>query len=370
MDIKTIFTILSFGISLLLGLMVIPHIVLISKRKRLFDKIDARKEAKPAIPRLGGIAFFPLAMFSFAFMLGMRYLFNYEIPSTMESNLVQTFMFVTAGLVLIYFVGLADDLVEVGYKMKFSVQLFCAFLLILAGLSITNLQGLMLAHEVPAFLGITITVLFVVYTINSFNLIDGVNGLCSGMSMVALLAYGSWFLYDHNYIYAMFALSMLGVVLAFFIYNIQGRRLQIFMGDTGSLTLGYMISFLTLQFINSPTSGTSDYTPINTLALAFGLLFVPLFDTLRVFCGRIRIGLSPFHPDRSHIHHKLLELGYTHIQSTLLLIVVQILFFGINIVLSQVLALQNTITLCVDLFIAIVAVYFVNKGIKKRKAKR
>lgn len=368
-DIKSVFVLLAFAISLLLGMIITPRIVLISKRKRLFDRLDSRKEKRSPIPRLGGLAFFPIAMFSFSFMLGMRYLLDYEVPLNMESDLLMSYMFVVAGLVLIFFVGLADDLIDVGYRTKFLVQIFCASLLTLIGLAITDFQGILFIHEIPNFIGVLFTIGLVVLTINSFNLIDGVNGLCSGLSLVCLISLGSWFLYIENYVYAMFAFSMVGVVFAFFYYNIKGRRLQIFMGDTGSLTLGFMIIFLALKFVHDPNiEQTIDrcYQPVNTIALIAGLLFIPLFDTLRVFIGRLKSGLSPFNPDRTHIHHKLLSLGFTHVQSTFVIICSQLCFLALNIILSQVLHLNSNITLMIDFAIAISIIYIINRKLLKK----
>lgn len=373
LDAKSLFVFISFVISLVLGWIIIPNIVLISKRKRLFDKIDDRKEARSPIPRLGGLAFFPVSMFSFAFMLGMRYLYDYENPTNLEGDLLMTFMFVMAGLVMVFFVGLADDLVEVSYRIKFLAQIFCASMLTLAGLYIDSFQGLFGIHEIPDFIGIAFTIGFTVFTINAFNLIDGVNGLCSGMSIVALVILGSWFLYIENFVYSMFAFSMVGVVLAFFYYNIKGRRLQIFMGDTGSLTLGFIIIFLALKFVDAPNMDTTIigdyYHPINTISLLAGLLFIPLFDTFRVFIERIRKGLAPFSPDRTHIHHKLLDMGYTHIQSTLILISAQILIFLLNVVMSQVLEFNNNITIGADIALALGILYAINHKIKNNTSK-
>lgn len=370
MDImKTGFILLSFVISLVLGGIIIPRIILIAKRKRLFDKLDARKEAKPPIPRLGGLAFFPVAMFSFSLMLGMRYFLGLDLPHSSEANLILNLMFVIAGLIMIFFIGLADDLIEVNFRTKFFVQFICAAILMFAGIAISNMQGLFFLYTIPVAVSVILSILFVILTVNAYNLIDGVNGLCSGLGLIALSAYSGWYIYVGNYVYAMLALSMAGIVLAFFYYNVRGRRLQIFMGDTGSLTLGFIISFLTLKFISSPHGGMNDefYTPVSTLALIIGLLFIPLFDTIRVFVNRVNKGLSPFHPDRTHVHHKLLNIGFTHIQSTLILMLAQVCFLLINVLLSDILLLHLNIVFAIDIALALSINQFLNVCINRKR---
>lgn len=365
------FVFLSFLISFVTGWFVIPRIILIAKRKRLFDKLDHRKEAKPPTPRLGGLAFFPIAMFSFSLMLGMRYFFGLDLPTSMESGLLITFMFLTASLLMIFFVGLADDLVEVNFKTKFLVQFICTSIMMFSGVYIRDLQGLLFVNYISPTISIPLCIIFVIWIINAYNLIDGVNGLCSGLGIIALTAFSGWYIYITNYVYAMFALSMAGVVLAFFYYNVRGKRLQIFMGDTGSLTLGFMISFLSLKFLSNPSDLllTDAHVPHSNIALLVGLLFIPLFDTLRVFVNRMNKGLSPFHPDRTHIHHKLLSTGLSHIQSTITLLLAQIGYLLLNVLLSEILELNVNIVIIIDILLAIYINHQINlKNIRIAKS--
>ncbi|MEG2319586.1 MAG: undecaprenyl/decaprenyl-phosphate alpha-N-acetylglucosaminyl 1-phosphate transferase, partial [Mucinivorans sp.] len=166
--------------------------------------------------------------------------------------------------------------------------------------------------------------------------------------------------------------GMLGVVLSFFRYNISGKRLKIFMGDTGSLTLGFLIIFITLKFVNLAQNGStpSDIYQIKSpIAIMVGLLFVPLFDTLRVFISRIARGKMPFSPDKTHIHHKLLAMGYSHLHSTLLLMLMQIIFIVLNITLSEVLSINLNLVILTDIILAVSYLFYVNKEleIKQRK---
>lgn len=170
---------------------------------------------------------------------------------------------------------------------------------------------------------------------NAYNLIDGIDGLCSELSLLALLTFGFWFIVHGIYVYAMMAMAMAGVVLVFFFYNVLGKRLKVFMGDTGSLLLGYLIAFLGLKFYSLNVSG--EFFRINAAPAVFlGVVSIPVFDVVRVFCARMAAGLSPFYPDRRHIHHKLLRIGLTHLQSAMVIVLLQVGFILLNFLLRNV----------------------------------
>jgi len=358
---------MAFLVSVILSWFAIPRIVVISKMKRLFDKPDDRKSHIDPIPRLGGITFFPIAMFSFALILGLRYYYGYELPLAMEGIMLTEFFFIISGMFMIFFIGLGDDLVGVSYRYKFMVQITGAVTLVYAGLTVTDFYGLFGIYAIPEWLGIAITILFAVYVVNAFNLIDGVDGLCSGTSTIILSLLGCWYIYMELYVYAMFAFSMVGVVLVFFQYNVLGRRLKIFMGDTGSLTLGYLIVFMVLKFLKVNTSSYPDVYHIHSpLAIFAGLLFVPMFDTLRVFISRVTRGKSPFEPDQTHVHHKLLKMGFSHLQSTVILLVAQIFFIALNIVLGEIVQLNINFIILIDLVLGAGFNFMMNRMISSR----
>lgn len=359
------FVFLSFIISAILGWVAIPRIVIIAKMKRLFDTPNDRKVHKDSIPRLGGISFFPGSMFSFALVLGMRYYFGYELTLAREGSLIVEFLFMISGMFMLFFVGLADDLVGVNVKSKFIAQIFAAVMLVFAGLGIDDFEGLFGVGEMPFWLAGAITTVLVVFIINAFNLIDGVDGLCSGTATLVLSVLGGWYIYLGEYVYAMFAFSMVGVVMTFFQYNVLANRLKIFMGDTGSLTLGYMIIFLGLKFLCIDTTTYPDVVALHSpLALIIGLLFLPIFDTLRVFTSRVLRGKSPFHPDKTHIHHKLLMLGFSHLRSTITLLCVQLAMLVINIVMSEILEWNINVVIAIDFAIGIGANMWINHQIR------
>lgn len=348
-----LFVILTFAISAAIGWFAIPRIVIIAKIKRLFDEPNSRKVHKGAVPRLGGLSFFPAALFSFAFVLGLRYYYGYDIALDLQVELLTEFLFVMAGMLILYFVGMADDLIGVGYRNKFVAQIFAGICLVFAGVTVFDLQGLFGVHRLPFTLDALLTIMVVVLTVNAFNLIDGVDGLCSGLGTIILSTLGILFIYYGLFVYAMFAFGMVGVLIAFFQYNVLGTRLKVFMGDTGSLTLGYMIVFLGLKFANLENTTYLNTGLHSSLSILLGMLFVPVFDTCRVFVSRISRGRSPFYPDKNHVHHKLLQLNRTHLQSTGILLLMEIFFILFNLALSQLLSLGINWVLLIDILLGV-----------------
>ncbi len=329
------FIIAAFLLSVGTGWVIIPRIVMISKKKRLFDELSARKSHTGMVPRLGGASFFPTFLFAFTLTMGMRYIFGYDVADDYFMDSLCELMFLLAGSTVLFCVGMADDLTGVGYKGKFLAQTLSAVLICCSGVEITSLDGLFGIYEIPYWVGIILTVLIIVLLANAYNLIDGIDGLCSGLSLLALLTFGFWFIVHGIYVYAMMAMAMAGVVLVFFFYNVLGKRLKVFMGDTGSLLLGYLIAFLGLKFYSLNVSG--EFFRINAAPAVFlGVVSIPVFDVVRVFCARMSAGLSPFYPDRRHIHHKLLRIGLTHLQSAMVIVLLQVGFILLNFLLRNV----------------------------------
>ena len=329
------FIIAAFLLSVGTGWVIIPRIVMISKKKRLFDELSARKSHTGMVPRLGGASFFPTFLFAFTLTMGMRYIFGYNVADDYFMDSLRELMFLLAGSTVLFCVGMADDLTGVGYKGKFLAQTLSAVLICCSGVEITSLDGLFGIYEIPYWVGIILTVLIIVLLANAYNLIDGIDGLCSGLSLLALLTFGFWFIVHGIYVYAMMAMAMAGVVLVFFFYNVLGKRLKVFMGDTGSLLLGYLIAFLGLKFYSLNVSG--EFFRINAAPAVFlGVVSIPVFDVVRVFCARMSAGLSPFYPDRRHIHHKLLRIGLTHLQSAMVIVLLQVGFILLNFLLRNV----------------------------------
>ncbi len=331
-----IFIVLAFVISVFVARLIIPRILIISLRKKLFDIPDARKIHKRAIPRLGGVSFFPTILFSCCLVLAFRSLTGYNISDLQVSYVLPECLFLICGMTLLYLTGIADDLIGVRYRQKFVVQILCACFLPISGLWINDLYGLFGVHVISAWVGIPFTVLTIVFITNAVNLIDGIDGLASGLSSVALLVFGVLFIEKGLWMYSIIAFSTFGVLVPFFYYNVFGsveRARKIFMGDTGSLTLGYILSFLAVKYSQNNLVVTS-YTE-GAFVIAFSTLIVPSFDVIRVVMLRIRNGKSPFEADKNHIHHKFLAMGFTPRKALITILLISCSFSAVNIFLCR-----------------------------------
>lgn len=345
-----IFIVLAFVISVFVARMIIPRILIISLRKKLFDIPDARKIHKRAIPRLGGVSFFPTILFSCCLVLAFRSLTGYNISDLQVSYVLPECLFLICGMTLLYLTGIADDLIGVRYRQKFVVQILCACFLPISGLWINDLYGLFGVHVISAWVGIPFTVLTIVFITNAVNLIDGIDGLASGLSSVALLVFGVLFIEKGLWMYSIIAFSTFGVLVPFFYYNVFGsveRARKIFMGDTGSLTLGYILSFLAVKYSQNNLVVTS-YTE-GAFVIAFSTLIVPSFDVIRVVMLRIRNGKSPFEADKNHIHHKFLAMGFTPRKALITILLISCSFSAINIFFMP--WVNNTVMLIGDITI-------------------
>lgn len=340
--------ILSLLISIILSALIIPRILVVAFRKKLFDIPDERKVHSGIIPRLGGISFVPTILFSLAFTTGLRYLIGYEIPVNRLHFIIPEFYFLICGLTLLYLSGIKDDLVGLRYRSKFFIQIIAASLIPLSGLWINNLYGLFGIDELTPWLGIPFTILLTVFIVNAINLIDGIDGLASGLSSISLLTLGSLYIYYDQWIYAMLAFSTLGVLLPFFYYNVFGkvnRCKKIFMGDTGSLTLGYILAFLAIAYANNNPE-RAPYSE-GAIVVAFSTLIVPMFDVIRVILVRARNHKGLFEADRNHIHHKFLDMGFSSRKAMISILTMALSFSAINIILVPI--MNNNLLLLTDI---------------------
>ena len=308
----------------------------IAFKRKLFDEIDERKIHKGVVPRLGGIAFLPAFIFSFCIVAGYNIRFSMPGFSSYFTTSLTPVFFLLCSLMLMYLVGIADDLIGVRYRAKFVFQIIAGALVILSGCWISNLYDFLAIGEIPSIAGWILTVMVIIYIINAINLIDGIDGLASGLSAIALAFYSYIFFMSEKYIYALLAGATLGTLIPFFYYNVFGsseRHTKIFMGDTGSLTIGMMLAFLTIEIFNIPP----DSTPYgdNLFIVAIAPIILPCFDVLRVFTHRVRNGNNPFLPDKCHIHHKLLALGWRQWQALITILFCDAVFTIFNFAVSS-----------------------------------
>ncbi|MFT3908901.1 MAG: MraY family glycosyltransferase [Ferruginibacter sp.] len=305
--------ILSAVLSFIITFFAIPVIIQVAKDKKLFDEPDERKVHKAVIPTLGGLGIF--AGFIIATLMGVP-------PGSIELQ------YYAAAAIVVFFLGIKDDILVLSATKKFIGQLIAAGILIkFGGVSLNNMHGLLGVNEIPHAASIALSLFTIIVITNSFNLIDGVDGLAGSLGLLTTLVFGSYFFYIGQYTYAVMAFALTGSLVSFLIYNFSPAK--IFMGDTGSLLLGLVNSILVIKFIN--LAGTANVAfPIEAApAVGFSILMIPLFDTLRVFALRIFDRRSPFSPDRTHIHHFLLDLGFSHKKITLTIVSANIFFIAI-----------------------------------------
>jgi UDP-GlcNAc:undecaprenyl-phosphate GlcNAc-1-phosphate transferase len=305
---------LSAALAFIITFFSIPVIIQIAKEKKLFDEPDERKVHKTVIPTLGGLGIF--AGFIVAFLMGT--------PPSMAMQL----QFFVAACVVIFFLGLKDDILVISASKKFIGQLLAAGIIIkFGGIQINDMHGFLGIHEIPSFAGSLFTLFTIIVITNSFNLIDGVDGLAGSLGLMTTLVFGTYFYMAGELTFAVMAFSLAGSIISFLIYNFSPAK--IFMGDTGSLLLGLINSILVIKFINVAGEPTAAVSIPSSPAIGFAILMIPLFDTLRVFGIRILDRRSPFSPDRNHVHHFLLDLGFSHKKVTMSCVLANMVFIAL-----------------------------------------
>lgn len=366
MNIWVVNCVAAFLLSVFFAGIVIPQILLIAFRKQLFDTIDERKIHTSVVPRLGGIAFKPVIMFSLVVLYGVNVVLgHHELGDQIAQNGV-TVAFTYCSVMLLFLSGMADDLVGIRYSAKFVIQILCGVMMIAGGLWVSNFHGALFIGEVPAWIGYPFTVLLAVFIINAFNLIDGIDGLASGLSSMACLFFGIVYFTLGEYLYAMLAFATLGVLVQFFYYNVFGnpeKQKKIFMGDTGSLTIGMIICILSVKMASMSGEATQW---VNPMVLAFSPLLVPCCDVVRVYFHRVRHGKNPFLPDKNHIHHKLLAIGLPQRVAMITIVTVSLLFTVVNVWLSK--YLDVTLIFVIDLAVWTLGNIWLSKQIAKRNS--
>ncbi|MBD1432228.1 undecaprenyl/decaprenyl-phosphate alpha-N-acetylglucosaminyl 1-phosphate transferase [Sphingobacterium sp. DN00404] len=336
-----------FVVALLLSRGMIPVIMLVTYKKRLFDPVNDRKvHNKCIIPRLGGVIFVPIQCFLFVVALVFAVKIAHIEMNVQSWVFLPSFMMLLCGLGMLFMVGVVDDLIGVSYKWKFVVQICAASFFPLSGLWINDLYGLGLLVSLPAWVGMPLTMFIVVLIINAINLIDGLDGLCSGVVAMGCMVLGALFMYYGAWWHTLFAFITVGVLIPFFYYNVFGatrRRRRIFMGDTGSMTLGYSMAFLAISFaMNNPY-----VKPFSegAIVVAFSTLIIPVMDVARVMFIRWRKGKPVFKPDRNHLHHKFLRMGMSHRTAMLSILGLVLFFSAFNILMVEMIS-NNIVILC------------------------
>lgn len=308
------YVLLSLTIGFVIVTYAIPRIIYICHLKKLFDVPNERSAAKVITPNMGGVGIF--IGFYISMIITLNNFDQQKITCLLLASLVM------------FLVGLKDDLINMSPRKKLFYQLLTAiYLIFMGGVRITNLHGLMGIYEIEIISSSLLSLVAIVGLINAYNLIDGIDGLAAGIGILISIVFGSLFIIAGHIEYAVIAFSMTGSLIGFFFYNVFGRTNKIFMGDTGSLTLGIVFSFLMIKFLELPESPLHI---IGSPAVALSIMIVPLVDTIRVMVIRISQKRSPFSADMNHIHHQLLRItGGNHLHASLIMIVTNFAFIGV-----------------------------------------
>jgi UDP-N-acetylmuramyl pentapeptide phosphotransferase/UDP-N-acetylglucosamine-1-phosphate transferase len=314
---------LSAAVSFLVTFYSIPPIVRVSQKKRIFDEPCQRKSHTRKIPTVGGVAIFSG--------------FTVSAGSFISYQHVPSLQYILVSCIIIFFIGLNDDMVSIAPMKKLLGQIAAAMVVAIPGkVRLTSLHEFMGIGYISPTASILLTVFVIIVIINSLNLIDGVDGLAASIGMLTTSFFGIWFFLSGNPQYSLLSAAIFGTLLAFFGYNVFGSKNKIFMGDTGSLLVGFLISVQVIFFNEKNIGLTSAFAIKSAPAVSFVVLIIPLYDTLRVFIIRMLRGRSPFQADKNHIHHLLLKLGYTHVQTTLLILLTNICFIILAVCLQDI----------------------------------
>lgn len=304
--------ILSFITAFTLTFFAIPSIIHIARVKGLCDEPGERRSHTVSTPSLGGIAIFAGVIFSIILWTPFNYFGDLQ--------------YILCAIIIIFLIGAKDDIVPMSPNKKLVGEVLAAAILVFkSNVKLTSFYGIFGIGELPEFLSIVLSIFTILVIINAFNLIDGINGLSASIGTLIALTLGTWFFLIDRIELSIVAYSLAGSAIAFLKYNITPAR--IFMGDTGSLLVGLIASILSIKFIELHKEIPNHPYAFNAVpAVAVGIMILPLFDTLRVFMTRAAKGKSPFSPDRTHIHHLLIDFGLTHMQATSALVAVNLFF--------------------------------------------
>lgn len=307
---------LAVSTAFLIGFLLTPIVILVLKKMELMDSPGGRKIHSGFIPSMGGISFV-IATFI-------------AVLSWLDAQYIMEIRFLLAAFGLMFFVGLRDDMVNMSAVQKLAGQFISAYLVVvMADIRFTSLYGFMGIYDLPLWISYGMSFFTILVLTNSFNLIDGLDGLAGSISLVTFLFLGWWFFEAELMSYAVFSLILVGAVLSFLVYNWHPAK--IFMGDTGSLSLGFALSVLTVLFIDkNGTMASFEGWKFNApIASGIALLIIPIYDTSRIFIKRTMNGKSPMAPDKSHVHHFLLRMGMRHDQVTLTLVFIKCAFIAL-----------------------------------------
>ncbi len=345
----------TFLLAFMITYISIPPLIEVARSKNLYDVPNGRTSHEIITPTLGGIAIFS----------------GFVISSMIFVNIAKIpyIQYIIAGSLVIFFLGLKDDITGLSPLKKFVGQIIAAGIIIdLGGVRLSSLHGFAGIGALNYVSSDFLSLFVIVAIVNAFNLIDGIDGLSSGVGILASIAFGAWFFLIGKLQLALLAIALIGALLAFFRFNFFSKKHKIFMGDIGSLLVGFILSIFAIKFneLNHTVVINSIFFVKAAPAVSIGILIIPIFDTLRVMAIRMARGLSPFKPDKRHMHHFLLELTGSHRKATAILLIVNVCFIVISFLLRSVRVLE----LMSILFILASILTFIPYSLLKNRRKK
>lgn len=343
--------VLAFVSALAITWYYLPKVLKVVEQKHLNDKPGKHKIHKREIPTLGGIGIF--AGFIFGYLIGVN-------------GYMHSVSYFAAATLILFFIGVKDDLINMNPWKKITAEVITALIVALfTELHFTNFHGFLGITVIPAWVSYFVTVFLIVLIINSVNLIDGIDGLAASVGIIASLFFGVWFLLSGDYGYTVMAAALLGSLAVFIFYNFSEGPKKIFMGDTGSLIIGFTLAVMAIRFNEINATKTTFYNLVSAPSVSIAVLIVPLFDTLRVIVLRFHYHQHPFLADNRHIHHMMLRAGFSHRQATLYISLFNISLIFLALLLDSIGILMLGVVL---LAVCIIASYLLVRYVARKES--
>jgi len=314
--------VLSFATALAVAWILIPPIVRISRAKQFVALPNGRTSHNGAIPTIGGVTTYA------SFIIAAGLFMPNEYPAE--------FQYLVAAMIILFLIGMQDDLVGIHPRKKMAGQIIASLIVIIAAdVRMTTLHGFLGIGEIPYVFSLLISLLVFIGLINAFNLIDGIDGLASGLGITISIIFGIWLAKLGSQHYAILSFTLAGSLIAFYRYNVFSTKHKLFMGDTGSMFLGFVFATAAVKVLCCPVSPDSALFMNAFPVVVMSLMIIPIADTLRVMVLRVMRGRIPFFADRTHLHHDLLRLGFTHLQASGIIVTANLTIFLLAVLLSH-----------------------------------
>lgn len=299
-------------------LFTMPSLIKVARMKHLVDEpSEERKVHRRSVPTIGGIIIFAAVLFSYSLWFPKASLLNSDLEGYRALYLnmgraYQDFKTIIAAMVLLFFIGVKDDIIGFSPVKKLVGHMIVGYILVvMGGIRITNMHGVMGVYDMPGWASIAFSFFTYVVLVNAFNLIDGVDGLAGGIGLIAAVTYGTWLYWAGDVALALLAFTLAGALVGFLVFNYHPAR--IFMGDSGSLIIGAIVAVLAMRVVDHDVSRMPHWlSTVPSPLFAMAVIAYPIVDTFRIFVVRMARGVSPFSADRNHIHHRLMALGLGH----------------------------------------------------------